>query len=109
MPEFHFPGYPAYVEAAARAAGRPIRMDGFAKVGPLLGLSNLCGQAIGLHPSAMIEVLARAREFRDQLEVALSAADAMLDDVNTFRVETIRERLAAKVRPDAQNSKAPRR
>ena len=80
---FVFSGHTAYLEAAAEDLGRP----GFARAASrqvaLTALANLCAQASQAVPADVPSILARASEFRDQLAIAVRAADAMIADVET--------------------------
>ena len=78
---FVFPGYPAYLEAAAGQIARPESARGAGRLVALTALANLCAQASRAEPSHRDAILLKACEFRDQLAVALRAADAMLADV----------------------------
>ncbi len=85
MPSYVFPGFPRFVESAAAELGllnsaRPVR-----RLTALTDLANLCAQAAHGDPSRVDAILAKAAEFRDQLAIALRAADLMLADVEMGR------------------------
>ena len=85
MSSFVFPGHPAYVAAAAVQIERPEAARDAGRLGALTSLANLCAQASRAEPGAVAGILAKAAEFRDQLAIALRAADAMLADVAAAR------------------------
>ncbi len=83
---FVFSGHPAYLEAAAQQLDRPKAARGAGRLVALTALANLCAQASRADSTAGAAILLKAGEFRDQLAVALRAADAMLADVAAARV-----------------------
>jgi len=83
---FVFPGYPAYLEAAANQFGRPESARAAGRLLALTALANLCAQASRADLAHVDAILAKGVEFRDQLAIALQAADAMLDDVKAARI-----------------------
>ena len=78
---FVFPGQTGYLEAAADKLGQPDLARAAGRLVALTSLANLCAQASRANPADVAPILAKASEFRDQLAVALAAADAMLADV----------------------------
>jgi hypothetical protein len=76
-----FPGYPAFVAAAEAELGSVGAAAPVRRIVPLTDLANLCAQASLAAPSRRSEILARAAEFRDQLAIALRAAELMLAHV----------------------------
>ena len=85
MSSFIFSGHPAYLELAAAGLGHPGSAAAAGRIVPLTALANLCAQAsLVADPDASI-ILAKAAEFRDQLAVALRAAELMLADVEANR------------------------
>ncbi len=85
LSSFIFPGYPAYLELAAAELGLPGLASPAGRIVPLTALSNLCAQAsLVSEPEASV-ILDKAAEFRDQLAVALRAAELMLVDVGANR------------------------
>ena len=83
---FVFPGYPAYVQAAANQFDRPESARAAGRLLAVTALANLCAQASRADPAHVDAILAKGVEFRDQLAIALQAADAMLDDVKAARI-----------------------
>lgn len=81
MPSYVFPGYPAFLEAAAAQLGHPESADPARRIAPLAALANLCAQASRSRPEHVDGILAKAVEFRDQLATALRAAEMMLASV----------------------------
>lgn len=82
MSSYVFPGHPKFVEEAASVLGHPESAGPARRIIPLTALANLCAQAATAHPDDARAILAKAREFRDQIATALLAADTMLDDVH---------------------------
>ena len=85
MPRHHFPGYPAFLDAAAEQVGRPEAAGPARRIGALAALANLCAQAAEADEAHVEGILARAAEFRDQLHVAHRAAELILADVRAGR------------------------
>lgn len=79
---FVFPGYPSYLRAAAEQLDRPEAARGAGRLVALTALANLCAQASRAEPARVDAILLKAIEFRDQLAVALRAANAMLADLD---------------------------
>ncbi len=86
LSSFVFPGYPAYLEAAANQFGRPESARAAGRLLAVTALANLCAQASRADLAHVGAILAKGVEFRDQLAIALQAADAMLDDVKAARI-----------------------
>ena len=86
-----FPGYPRFLESAAAELGRPESAAPASRIAPLTALANLCAQAAHGDGAHVVGILARATEFRDQLAVALRAADLMLVDVKAGRSRSLPE------------------
>jgi hypothetical protein len=80
-----FPGYPAFLESAASELGLPGSARAAGRIVPLTALANLCAQAAHGTPAHAPGILARAAEFRDQIAVALWAAELMLAEVEAAR------------------------
>jgi len=97
LSSYVFPGYPVFLEAAANEIGRPESAALARRIAPLAALANLCAQAALGDPAHAEGILAKAAEFRDQLAIALRAAELMLADVEAGRA---RSRPAAQVRPE---------
>jgi hypothetical protein len=79
-----FPGYIAFLDDAARQIGRPGAAAPARRIGTLAALANLCAQAAEADEADVPGILARAREFRDQLRAAYLAADMMLTDAESW-------------------------
>ena len=77
------PGQTAYLEAAADKLGQPELARRAGRLVALTALANLCAQASRANPADVAPILAKAGEFRDQLAIALEAADAMLTEVES--------------------------
>ena len=88
MSSYVFPGYPAFLEAAAAELGRPDSVDPARRIVPLTALANLCAQASRGDRAHLAGILAKAAEFRDQLATALRAAELMIADVEAGRAST---------------------
>ncbi len=85
MSSYVFPGYPCFLESAAEELGHPESAASAGRIVPLTALANLCAQATQSDPAHAPGILAKAIEFRDQLAVALRAADMILADVEAAR------------------------
>jgi hypothetical protein len=86
-----FPGYPNFLESAAAELGRPESSSLASRIAPLTALANLCAQAAQSDRAHVEGILAKATEFRDQLAVALRAAELMLADVQEGRSRSLPE------------------
>ncbi len=85
MSRYHFPGFPAYLDAAAAEIERP-EAAGPARRDPILAaMSNLCAQAAEADPRHVAGILAKAQEMSDQLRVAHRASELMLADLRAGR------------------------
>jgi hypothetical protein len=73
------------MESAAAELGHPESASAAGRIVPLTALSNLCAQATQCDPAHVRGILAKAVEFRDQLAIALRAAELMLADVEAAR------------------------
>jgi hypothetical protein len=80
-----FPGYPTFLESASAELGLPESAGPAGRIVPLTDLANLCSQASHGDPAHFRGILAKAAEFRDQLAVALRAAELMLAEVEAAR------------------------
>lgn len=85
MTPYVFPGYPAFLEAAAEELGRPESAGPGRRISAIAELANLCAQASLADPGHVAGILAKAAEFRDQLATALRAAELMIADVEAGR------------------------
>lgn len=85
MARHAFPGFPAFLDAAAEQIGRPEAARPARGTSGLSALANLCAQAALADPPHVAGILAKAEEFRDQLHAAHLAADLMLADVRAAR------------------------
>jgi hypothetical protein len=85
LSSYIFPGYPIFLESAAAELGHPESAASASRIVPLTALSNLCAQAAHGDLAHVRGILAKAAEFRDQLAVALRAAELMLADVEAGR------------------------
>ncbi len=88
MSSYVFPGYPAFLDAAAAELGRPETAGPARRIATLTALANLCAQAAHGDRAHVEGILAKAAEFRDQLATALRAAELMLADVEAGRRPT---------------------
>ena len=85
MSSYLFPGYPSFLRSAAEELGLPEAASHASRIVPLTALANLCAQASQCDPSHVGGIVMKAAEFRDQLAVALRAAELMLADVEDGR------------------------
>ena len=85
MSSYIFPGHPGFLESAAAELGHPESAALAGRIVPLTALANLCAQAALAEPSHVAGILAKAAEFRDQIAVALLAAERMLAAVGADR------------------------
>lgn len=81
MPSYVFPGHPGFLQSASAELGHPELAGIAGRIVPLTSLANLCAQAVHGDRAHARDILARASELRDQLAVALRAAELMLADV----------------------------
>lgn len=113
MPSYVFPGYPAFLESAAAELGRPELAAPAGRIVPLTALANLCAQAALAPESHAPGILAGAAEFRDQIAIALQAAEQMLAEVEAGRarssVEPSVEAVGSPIVPPTHDSRKPRR
>ena len=86
MPRHHFPGFPAFLDAAAEQIGRPEAAGPARRIEALAALANLCAQAAEADEAHVEGILVKAAEFRDHLHAAHRAAELMLADVQAGRV-----------------------
>ena len=86
MARHPFPGFPAFLDDAARQIGRPEAARPSRRLDGLSALSNLCAQAAEAEESLVAGILAKAEEFRDQLHAAHLAADLMLADLRASQL-----------------------
>jgi len=80
-----FRGYPSYLQTAAQAIGRPEAALPARRIEAVTQLSSLCAQAACAPDDEAQAILRRADAYRDQLRVALQAAEAMLADLRSTR------------------------
>ncbi len=81
MPRYSFPGYSVFLAEAAVKLGHPEAEGPARGIAALSALGNLCGQA-GIADSTHVQgIMAKAAEFRDQLQTAALAADLMIADM----------------------------
>lgn len=76
-----FPGYPVFLDQAARMIGHPESAIPARRNATLAAMANLCSQAVTSDPAAVPAILAKAEEFRDQLHAAYRAAELILADL----------------------------
>jgi hypothetical protein len=77
-----FPGFPAFLEHAAKLLGFAPALVSGAPPAALAALSNLCAQASTAEPRHVPQILEEAASLRDRLIVAAKAAELMMDDVS---------------------------
>jgi hypothetical protein len=80
-----FPGYPAFLDAAAAEIGHPEVAAPARRIAALSALANLCGQAADAEAEHVPGILDEAGRFRDQLHAAWLAAEAMIADIRAGR------------------------
>ncbi len=85
MARYCFRGFPAFLEVAAEELGRPKVAGAVRRNEALSALANLCAQAAEADEVHVGGILAKAAEFRDQLQVASRAAELMLAEVRVGR------------------------
>ena len=78
---FQFRGHPEYVVSAAEKLGRPELAGEAGRTMALHYLAALCAQAVASNAEQALDILGEAARFRDQLHIALQAAEAMLSDI----------------------------
>lgn len=105
MARIAFPGYTAYLDLAAAEIGHPEAAIPARRVSTLASMANLCAQAVAARPEHVPGILAKAEEFRDQLQAAWRASELMLADVRADRELTCEPRPASsKPRPARERS-----
>jgi hypothetical protein len=80
-----FPGFPAFLESASTELGHPESAGLAGRIESLTALANLCAQAAHGDPAHARGILVKAAEFRDQIAIALRAAEMMLAEVEAAR------------------------
>jgi hypothetical protein len=81
MPRYVFPGLGVFIERAVQREGRGNSAPA-ARTNPTLSaLANLCAQAEAAGPENARSIMLNAMEFRHQLQIALQAADIMIEEV----------------------------
>ena len=79
---YSFPGFPAFLEAAAKQIGHPEAEAPARRIATLSSMANLCAQAGSACQEDARTILSKAAEFRDQLHAAHQAAELMLSEVH---------------------------
>ena len=74
MSSYVFPGYPAFLEAAAAEIGHPEAAGPTRRIVTLTALANLCAQASRGEQAHVAGILAKAAEFRARLAQSGCAA-----------------------------------
>ncbi|MDB5350778.1 MAG: hypothetical protein JWN86_2025 [Planctomycetota bacterium] len=87
MPRYQFPGYPAFLDAAAAEIGHPEAAGPARRDATLAAIATLCGQATEAEPRHVAGILARARELGHQLQAAHRAAELMVAEVLAGRAD----------------------
>ena len=82
---YKFPDSPAFLGEAAANLGLPVAAAAARGDVTLAAVANLCAQAAEADTSSVAAILTRAAGFRDRLEIALLAADLMVDAVREGR------------------------
>ena len=85
LARYPFPGSPRFLEIAARKIGKPEAARPSLKNPALSALANLCAQAADTDDDHVVDIIQKASESRDELQVALIAADLMIADVLSKR------------------------
>lgn len=86
MPRYHFPGYPAFLDAAAAGIGRPEAAGPARRNATLAAVATLCAQAAEAEGRHVAGILAKAEEMAEQLRVAHLASELMIADVRAGRI-----------------------
>ncbi len=105
--QFHFRGFPEFLEASALQAGRPDLAGPASRIEALAALSVLCSQAVEAPRAEAGAILQRAAEFRDQIRIAFDAADTMLSTIARERGVLLSS--APAVAPDPSPAGPPKR
>jgi hypothetical protein len=93
LSDYVFPGFPTFLESAANELNLSRSVGPARRIVALTDLANLCSQASLADRSHVEGILAKAVDFRDQLAIALRAAELMLAEVEAgLRVSTLFER-----------------
>ena len=85
MPRYHFPGYPAFLDAAAAEVGQPEAAVPARRNETLAALAGLCAQASEAEDRHVAGILAKAQEMVNQLRVAHRASELILAAVRAGR------------------------
>lgn len=88
MPRYQFPGYPAFLEAAAAEIGRPESAGPARTATTLAAMASLCAQAAEADAGHVAGILAEAEALGDQLRAAQRASELMLAHVRSGRIAT---------------------
>jgi hypothetical protein len=85
VPRYHFPGHPAFLDAAAAENGLADAALAARRDATLAAVANLCSQAAEVDSRHVVGILAEAQALTDRLRVALHASDLMLEHVRSGR------------------------
>ena len=88
LKRYSFPGYPIFIQRATREIGCVVAERPIHRTTTLTAMANLCAQATTVDPKNAPAILEKALELRDQLHVALHAADLILQEVRDALQET---------------------
>ena len=86
MQRYHFPGHPAFLDAAAAEIGRPESASAARRDATLHAVATLCAQAAEGEARHVPGILAEAHKLVDRLRASLRAAELMLDHVRDGRL-----------------------
>ena len=85
MPRYQFPGFPAFLDAAAAEIGHPEVSIPARRDTTLAAIATLCSQAADAEYRHMAEILVKAQELVDQLQATHRAAELMVAEVRNGR------------------------
>ena len=102
MPRYQFPGFPAFLDAAAAEIGHPEVSIPARRDTTLAAIGTLCSQAADAEYRHVAEILAKAQELTNQLQATHRAAERMVADVRDGRLA-----LATLVEPLRRNRSTP--
>ena len=85
MPRYHFPGHPAFLDAAVAEIGLADAALAARRDATLAAVANLCAQAAEVDSRHVAGILDEADALADRLRVALRASELMLEHIRSGR------------------------
>ncbi len=85
MPKYQFPGFPAFLDAAAEEIGHPEAAGPARREATLAAIATLCGQAADAEDRHVAGILEKAQELSAQLNATFRASELMVAAVRAGR------------------------